>query len=180
MAGHGKSVDKAQKDVRALQMRAQGFTYDQIAQALGDSNRGIAYRRVWRHLEEQQAESADMLRTQAMMRYETILRHALLVVTQQKKTTELTDEGVTEKAEYVYAASDRMAASNTIRRTQDSINRLMGLNLEPEPQMNVTNHQTLILESSVLSNAMREAITGEEPLDLGEVIDVDVDDEDEE
>ena len=173
-----KTVDMnaEERAIRALQLRTQGVTYEQIAQRLDYASRGSAHNAVTRLIEERKAEGVDELRAQGQARYETIIREMSLILSERTQETEVTDTGVETKLVPVYGPAERTAAARAIIRAQDSLNRLYGLNLEQ--QTNGGSHQFLIVEAEVLSNNMQAALLDSPaPIETGEVIDVVVDDE---
>lgn len=165
-----------ERATKALQLRAQGVTYDQIAKRLNYASRGSAHNAVTRLIEERKAEGVDELRAQGQVRYETIIREMSLILSERKEETEMTDSGVETRLVPVYGPAERTAAARAIVRAQDSLNRLYGLNIEQ--QTNGGSHQFLIVEAEVLSNNMQAALMDSPaPIETGEVIDVIVDDE---
>lgn len=65
-------ANAAEKRARALQLRIGGATYDQIAQQVGFSGRGGAYRAVAQALRDIPREAADELRQLELERFDTI------------------------------------------------------------------------------------------------------------
>lgn len=59
---HRNRALAAARRARAIELRAQGWTYEQIADELGYANRGTVYRMVGRALEAQTVEAVDALR----------------------------------------------------------------------------------------------------------------------
>lgn len=162
--------------VRALNLRIQGVSYDQIADRLGYSSRGSAHNAVTNLMNKRQAEGIDELRAQGQARYETVIREMSLVLSERRQVTEVTDTGVETKTVPVHSNAERTAAARAIIRAQDSLNRLFGLNLEADQAH--ASHQVLVVEAEVLSNNMRSALTpNADPVEVGEVIDVVVEEE---
>jgi hypothetical protein len=62
------------RQTKALELRVSGHTFDEIAEAVGYSNRGVAYQAVCRALIETQRPAADELRTLLSARYDALLR----------------------------------------------------------------------------------------------------------
>lgn len=171
-----KNVASEDRAAKALNLRAQGATYEQIAERLGYSNRSSAHVAVNRLLSNRQAEGVDELRAQGQARYESVIREMSVILSERKKVTEVTEDGVETKVVPVHPNADRTAAARAIIRAQDSLNRLFGLNME-QPA-NVSNHQVLIVEAEVLSNNMAaNLLDNPQPIELGEVVDVVVDDD---
>lgn len=170
------NVNEQSRAIKALNLRAQGATYDQIAERLGYSNRGGAHKAVARLLRGREAEGVDELRAQGQARYETVIREMGLLLSERKQVTEVTDTGVETKVVPVHDSASRTAAARAIIRAQDSLNRLFGLNME-QPS-SVSNHQVLIVEAEVLSNNMAQNLLDQPQLiELGEIVDVVVDDD---
>lgn len=170
------NISAEDRAVRAMNMRIQGVTYDQIADRLGYASKGSAHNAVKNLLDNRKAESVDELRAQGQARYETIIREMTLILSERTRETEITDNGVEEKLVPVHGPAERTAAARAIVRAQDSLNRLYGLNIEQSA--GTSSHQFLIVEADVLTNNMQNALMDNpSPLELGEVIDVVVDDE---
>jgi hypothetical protein len=72
-----KSLAQARiKRARALELVAEGKSYDEIARAVGYSHRGSAHRAVFKALDDQEAEDVVHLRTIEVARLDR-LQHAL-------------------------------------------------------------------------------------------------------
>jgi hypothetical protein len=59
---HDRRIETADRQLRALQLRRSGVTYDEIARAVGFANRSGAYKAVNRVLRERLHEEATALR----------------------------------------------------------------------------------------------------------------------
>ncbi len=62
------------KRVRCVELAAQGMSYDEIAQVVGYSGRGSAYKAVSAALRAQQAEAVDELRALEVERLDALQR----------------------------------------------------------------------------------------------------------
>lgn len=70
-----KSLAQARiKRLRALELVAEGRSYDEIAQAVGYSHRGSAHRAVFKALDDREAEGADLLRSIEVARLDRLQR----------------------------------------------------------------------------------------------------------
>lgn len=69
-----KSLAEARiKRTRAVELVAQGLSYDEIAEAVGYSHRGSAHRAVFKALAEHEAEEVEILRAMEMDRLDYLL-----------------------------------------------------------------------------------------------------------
>lgn len=62
------------KRARAVELAAEGRSYDEIAQAVGYSHRGSAHRAVFKAITEREVEDVDHLRALEMDRLDVLLR----------------------------------------------------------------------------------------------------------
>ena len=171
-----RNISNEDRAIKALNLRAQGATYEQIAERLGYSGKGAVHNVVSKLLSERKAEGVEELRAQGQIRYETVIREMTIILSERRKETVVTDSGVSERMVPTYGVDERANAARTIIRAQDSLNRLFGLNME-QP-VGTSNNQLLIVEAEVLSNNMQEALLpNPQPVELGEIVDVVVDDE---
>lgn len=69
---HRNRALAAARRARAIELRAQGWTYEQIAAELGYANRGTVYRMVGRALEAQTLEAVDALRSLEVERLDAV------------------------------------------------------------------------------------------------------------
>lgn len=70
-----KSLAQARiKRDRALQLAAEGHSYEAIADAVGYSHRGSAHRAVFRALDEHEATDVEALRAMEVARLDVMLR----------------------------------------------------------------------------------------------------------
>lgn len=81
-----KSLETAKRDAEAAQLRASGKTYDQIADALGFSDRSLARRAVERALAATVREPADELRQLELIRLDALWVEAVKVMTTEHIT----------------------------------------------------------------------------------------------
>lgn len=81
-----KSPVTAQRDAEAAQLRAEGKTYDQIAEALEFSDRSLARRAVERALAATVREPADELRQLELIRLDALWVEAVKVMTTEHIT----------------------------------------------------------------------------------------------
>jgi hypothetical protein len=77
---NGRKVETIDKDLAALELRRQGFTYQQIADRTGYANRSAAYQAVQRGLALSVRETADEVRQLEIERLEDLRRPALEVL----------------------------------------------------------------------------------------------------
>lgn len=81
-----KSLETAKRDAEAAQLRAEGKTYDQIAEALDFSDRSLARRSVERALAATVREPADELRQLELIRLDALWVEAVKVMTTEHIT----------------------------------------------------------------------------------------------
>jgi hypothetical protein len=81
-----KSIDTAKRDADAARLRAEGKTYDQIAEALDFSDRSLARRSVERALAAVVREPADELRQLELIRLDALWVEAVKVMTTEHIT----------------------------------------------------------------------------------------------
>jgi uncharacterized small protein (DUF1192 family) len=81
-----KSLETAKRDAEAAQLRAEGKTYDQIAEALDFSDRSLARRAVERALAATVREPADELRQLELIRLDALWVEAVKVMTSEHIT----------------------------------------------------------------------------------------------
>jgi hypothetical protein len=67
----GKAL-AAWRQATALQLHAQGYSYDEVAAAVGYANRGTAWKAVHDALKDRVAANADVLRRLELMRLDTL------------------------------------------------------------------------------------------------------------
>ncbi|MCQ9384428.1 helix-turn-helix domain-containing protein [Brevibacterium moorei] len=178
MGGRGRPKLDTNNEMRAqkaLQLRANGATYDQIAEALGWKDRSSAYMAVKKLLKRNEVEGVDQLRRVALERYDNVFRQAASILNATEKHTEMTEDGVETKRIPTHSPKDRLAAARLIVRTQESVNRMMGVNVEPEAAQITT--RTIIVEAETLTNNMAHALTGAPASDDDDIIDVVVDED---
>lgn len=70
--GYERDPETAARDAEACRLRAQNYTYDQIAERLGLSNRGHAYKSVQRALKDIVREPAEELRSLELERLDEL------------------------------------------------------------------------------------------------------------
>lgn len=171
-----KDIQARDRGSEAVRLRVDGHTYEEIAEILGFSGRASAYNAVNAVLERQEVESVNALRLVAGTRYDVIIAQMMPVLTATTTITENVDGKPMTRKIQVHAEDERAKAARTILRAQDSLNRLFGLNANPNTP--VRNSQLLIVEAETLSNNMQEALMeNPQPVDLGPIVDVVVDDE---
>ncbi|GAA0402844.1 hypothetical protein GCM10009530_63520 [Microbispora corallina] len=82
-AGNGRydrDPEVARRDAEACELRAQGLTYQQIADELGLSSKGQAYEAVQRALRDIVQEPADEVRQLELLRLDELARRARTVM----------------------------------------------------------------------------------------------------
>lgn len=70
-----RTIDNAELDAQAAELRAQGFTYQQIADQM-HCTRSTAYERVWRAIAAVPVEAAGQLRAVEVARLNTLMAKA--------------------------------------------------------------------------------------------------------
>ncbi len=81
-----RTVETAQRDGEAARLRAEGKTYDQIAEALGYTDRSLAHRAVERALAAAVREPAESLRQLELIRLDALWVEAVKVMTTEHIT----------------------------------------------------------------------------------------------
>lgn len=81
-----RTVETAKRDGEAARLRAEGKTYDQIAEALGYTDRSLAHRAVERALAAAVREPAESLRQLELIRLDALWIEAVKVMTTEHIT----------------------------------------------------------------------------------------------
>jgi len=139
----GRYVQAIDKDLEALELRRQGFTYDQIAQSLGYTGKSGSYAAVQRALALSVRETADEVRQLEVERLEDLRRPALealrrrhLVVSQGKVMYDPdTGEPLVDSMPALHAIdrlikiSERMAAFRGLDAPRRSVSEVLTLDV---------------------------------------------------
>jgi hypothetical protein len=123
-----RTLDGAERDAKACEMKSRGATYQQISDTLGYGSRSNAHRAVKAALAAIPIESAEELRRLQLGTLEYLAGHAARVLERQHLT--ITQSGrivVDDNGEQVLDDGPILAAIDRILRIQDRKAKLMGL-----------------------------------------------------
>lgn len=125
-----RTTATAERDARACELRAQGLTYQQIAEELGYSDKSNARQAVRRAVREIVKGPAEQLLQLHMERLETLYEAALDVVETDHVLVShgriITDDTGTPLKDN----APKLAAIREARATMESFRRLVGLDAE--------------------------------------------------
>lgn len=116
-----RTIDHAQRDAEAARLKAQGLTYQQIADQLEYADRSNAHRAVQRALAAVPAAAVDELRRIETMRLETCIAKAFEVLNTEHPLVShgRRIDGLTDPA-------PKLAAIREIRQCSESLRKLHG------------------------------------------------------
>lgn len=138
-----RSIETAQRDMRAAEMRSRSMTYQQIADAL-EMSVGAAYKAVQRAFASIPTEEAVEAKRQELDKLDRIERHLLGVMEREHIKVDhgkvIRDD---ETGERILDDGPGVQAASTLLRVQERRTRLLGTDA---PQRQVT---TVITESIV-------------------------------
>lgn len=123
-----RTLENAQRDAKACEMKARGATYQQIANALGYGDRSHAHRAVKAALAAIPIESAEELRRLQLDTLDYLAERATRILERQHLT--ITQSGrivADENGEKVLDDGPALGAIDRILRIQDRKAKLMGL-----------------------------------------------------
>lgn len=130
--GHGRFIDSpatAERDAQAARLRADGRTYQQIADELGYADRGEAWRGVNRARQSVLKEPAEaLIRAEAAQLDELYV--AALEVLERDHITVSHGEVVMHNGEPVLDDGPKLAAIRELRQIRESFRKLHGLDAE--------------------------------------------------
>ncbi|AVM01903.1 hypothetical protein C6V83_18160 [Gordonia iterans] len=135
-AGNAQVIADRQRATRAVELRAQGHTYQEIADALDYADRTVAYRAVLRTINRNEAQVVDDFRDLMAERYEALYERAL------KELDAAASKG---------REMGKSQLINSARQALDSLARIRGI--DKTPTVNVTTTTTV--------SASQEAIATE-------------------
>ncbi len=124
-----RTLDSAERDAKACEMKARGATYQHISDTLGYGSRSNAHRAVKAALATIPLESAEELRRLQLDTLDYLAGHAARVLERQHLTITQSGRIVTdeESGERVLDDGPILAAIDRILRIQDRKAKLMGL-----------------------------------------------------
>lgn len=122
-----RSADTAVRDARATQLRAEGLTFQQIADRLGYGHRDLARRAVERALLATVRESADELRTLELDRLDRLWAEAWAVLKADHPTVSHGQVVRDDAGAVVVDWRPTLAAIDRLLRVMDRRARLLGL-----------------------------------------------------
>lgn len=122
-----KTLESAERDAKACEMKGQGYTYQQISDELGYGNRSHAYRAVSRALAEIPRESARELRQLQLDELDYFASRARDVLEREHLTISQGGKVVHFKRKPVPDDAPILAAIDRLLRIQERRAKLMGL-----------------------------------------------------
>ena len=139
----GRLVENIDRDLKALELRRQGYTYERIASLAGYGNRSAAYGAVQRGLALSVRETADEVRQLEIERLEDLRRPALealrrrhLVVSQGKVMHDpdtgeplIDDMPLLHAIDRLIKISERMAAYRGLDAPRRSVSEVLTLDV---------------------------------------------------
>ncbi|ORL93430.1 hypothetical protein A5N78_04660 [Prescottella equi] len=139
-----EGISDRQRAVNAMQLRRDGKTWDEVADACGYADRSTAHRAVKRVLERVEGETVDDYREVVNARYEALYTKAWEAITSAEGKGQLVG-----RSQLVAAA----------RGVLDSQAKLLGLGAPQKSELTVTTRAAVDDEISALVNKLR----GSEP-----------------
>lgn len=145
-AGNAQVIADRQRATRAVELRAQGHTYQEIADALDYADRTVAYRAVLRTINRNEAQVVDDFRDLMAERYEALYERALKEL----------DAAATKGREM-----GKSQLINSARQALDSLARIRGLDKTPTVTINNTtgpasaSQEAIANEIAGLADALR-------------------------
>jgi hypothetical protein len=123
-----RTIDGAERDAKACEMKARGASYQRISDALAYGGRGNAYRAVQAALAELPHESAEELRRLQLQQLDTLTAEAIAILeADQPLVTQSGRIVVDESGEPVPDLAARLHAIGLLLRVHDRRAKLMGL-----------------------------------------------------
>lgn len=164
-------VELTSREIRAVQLRQAGLTFDDIADALGYANRGSAWKAVRRALQKWGSETVDEHRALELSRLDTILRRIWPEAVGRPEKTNEDGEVVRE------AVPPDHDAIKTFLKISERRARLLGLDAPQE--LNIGGGDQPIRVEMVDDYEQFVGIIDDLRSQPGDVVDADVVDEDE-
>lgn len=138
-AASSRRIEAAEKRARALDLRKAGATYDQIAEQVGFSNRGNAYRAIQTALKELTAEPAHEVQRLEVERLDAMLLGL-----------------------WGQARRGNQGAVDRVLRIQERRARLLGLDAKTQHDMGIADRQIKLAEEqgALLAGAVNRILDG--------------------
>lgn len=158
-----RTTTTAERDAQAARLRDTGLGYKEIAEQLGYSNKGNAWRAVQRALTEIVREPAEHLRASEASRLDELYVEALEVLER--------DHVVVSHGKIIHGEDGRpllddgpkLAAIREARQVRESYRKLVGA--DAAKQLDVAIEQRIDLDSELVADALAAALNA---LDLSE------------
>lgn len=156
-----RTIDGAERDARACEMKARGATYQQISDTLGYGSRSNAHRAVKAALAAIPVESGEELRRLQLDTLEYLAGHAARVLERQHLTITQSGRIVTdeETGERVLDDGPILAAIDRILRIQDRKAKLMGLDAPVKTEVITLDYLNARLEELTAELAAEDSAT---------------------
>lgn len=136
-----RTLDSAQRDAEACEMRSRNHTYQEIADALGYGDRANAYRAVQQALAAVPVEAVEELRRLHMGRLDYLATQALAVLEREHLTISQGGKIVTDAdGRPILDDGPTLAALDRLLRIQERQAKLMGLDAP-------SRHEVMTLDS---------------------------------
>lgn len=136
-----RTLEGAQRDAKACEMRSRNHTYQEIADALGYGDRSHAYRAVQKMLAEVPVEAVEELRRLHMARLDYLAVQALAVLEREHLTISQSGKIVTDdEGRQILDDGPTLAALDRLLRIQERQAKLMGLDAP-------SRHEVMTLDS---------------------------------
>lgn len=165
-----RTPETARRDAEAAELRAQGYTYQQIADQLRYSDKGEAHHAVQRALQAIVKEPAEKLRTLELARLDAMYEAAMRVL-ERKHVTVSNGQVIRLDNEPIEDDTPVLQAIDRLLKVQERRARLLGLDapkqldIALEKRLNddaqlVTDALTAALDAIDLSDEQRAAALG--------------------
>lgn len=117
----------ADRDAAAVLLRKDGKTYQEIADALGYTNRGSAHHAVMRAMAEVRRDAAEQLVAVEREELERLYLETLEIIDAKHQAVAQGKAVYAEDGTPIYDAAPRIAAINTAVKIRESYRKLLGL-----------------------------------------------------
>lgn len=117
----------AERDAAAAELKRQGKTYQQIADALGYTNRGSAHHAVMRVMAEVRRDAGERLIAVEREELERLYQAALDILETDHQAVAQGKAVYDEDGSRVFDAGPKLQAINAARQIRESYRKLLGL-----------------------------------------------------
>jgi hypothetical protein len=122
-----RDLDVADRDAAAADLRREGKTYEQIAAALGYTNRGSAHHAVMRAMAHIRQDAGDKLIAVEREELERLYLAALELLEADHQAVAQGRAVYDEAGQPIYDAQPKIAAINAAVKIRESYRKLLGL-----------------------------------------------------